>query len=177
MKTLFILFFVLLSNLAFSVEHIDEIKVYKEKHRMEAYYQGKLVKTYVVMLGRGGMDRKLQEGDNLVPEGHYILDEKNPDSKYFKSIHISYPNDEDLQRSADAGVNPGGEVFIHGLPNTSSKKIEWLREKLVKVKNIKQFKFLQKKLDWTRGCIAVSDKESEEIFNAIVLPAPITIYK
>jgi len=176
MKT-FILFFSLfhITNI-FAYLPIDEVKVYKSKHQMDLIYKGEVVKSFKVMLGSGGSGPKRKAGDKLVPEGKYFLDEKNPDSKYYRSIHISYPNEEDLKRAKETGVDPGGEIFIHGLPNSNSKFVKWLRDKAVKVKDKTKNKALIKKLDWTKGCVAVSDQEMEEIFENMPLPTPITIY-
>ena len=155
---------------------VDEIKVYKSAHKMDLLFQGKITKSYKVMLGRGGLEPKIQEGDNKTPEGKYFLDEKNPKSDYFRSIHITYPNEDDLRRAKEMGVEPGGEIFIHGLPNSKSKFVRWIREKAVKIKDKTNNKKILKTLDWTKGCIAVSDSEIEEVFNTISLPMPITIY-
>ena len=155
---------------------VDEVKVFKTKHRLELLYHGQVTKIYNVMIGRGGLNPKREQGDLLVPEGNYILDDKNDDSKFHRSIHISYPNKDDLARASKDGINPGGDVFIHGLPNTKSHFIDTLREELVKIKDINKIKEIQKKLDWTAGCVAVSDQEIEEIFESITVPIPITIY-
>ncbi len=164
MKILSLLFVLLFSLSAFSME-ADEIRVYKSKHQMDLLFQGKVVKTFRVMLGRGGSKAKSKQGDNLVPEGKYIIDYKNPDSQFFKSLHISYPNDEDKRRAAEAGVEPGGDIMVHGYPN---------RPKAI-------FKFLKKMgliklIDWTAGCVAVDDDEMEAIYNSIEEHTPITIF-
>ena len=144
--------------------NIDEIKVYKSKHRMDLMFEGKIVKTYRVMLGRGGMKAKVKAGDKRVPEGSYILDYKNPDSLFYKSLHISYPNPEDVRRANELGVDPGGDIMIHGFPNKQSSIIRWL-SKLG----------LAKLVDWTAGCVAVKNSEMDEIFENIPLLTPITI--
>ena len=164
MKILCLLLVLLFSLSAFSME-ADEIRVYKSKHQMDLLFQGKVVKTFRVMLGRGGSKAKSKQGDNLVPEGKYIIDYKNPDSQFFKSLHISYPNDEDKRRAAEAGVEPGGDIMVHGYPN---------RPKAI-------FKFLKKMgliklIDWTAGCVAVDDDEMEAIYNSIEEHTPITIF-
>ena len=132
---------------------VDEVRVYKLKHRMEMLFEGKITKVYNVMLGRGGMAPKRQEGDKRVPEGEYILDLKNPYSKFYRSIHISYPNEDDIKRAEDMGVNPGNEIFIHGQP-----------------------KIFKPSGDWTAGCIAVTNNEMAEIWHNIEVPVKITIF-
>lgn len=168
--------FIFISTNLYATLLVDEVKVYKSLHKMDLLYHGQIIKSYRVMLGRGGSGPKRHEGDLLVPEGKYILDEKNPDSLFHKSIHISYPDANDIARAHSDGVDPGGSVFIHGLPNSKSEFIEWLREKAIKIKDRIHLEKIIHKLDWTRGCIAVSDTEIEEIYNSLPLPAPITIY-
>jgi murein L,D-transpeptidase YafK len=175
MKFILITLFLSSFNL-FAYLPIDEVKVYKSLHRMDLLFQGKVIKSYKVMLGRGGPNPKRQQGDLLVPEGQYVLDEKNPNSKFHRAIHISYPNEADIKRAQEAGVDPGGEVFIHGLPNTKSNFVKWLREIAVKIKNKTHSQKIIKKLDWTQGCVALSDNEIEEIYDNMPTPTPITIY-
>lgn len=144
---------------------IDEVHIYKSKHRMDMLSAGKIIKSYKVMLGRGGKGRKLKQGDNLVPEGQYTLDYKNAESLFYKSIHISYPNDEDLRRASEAGVEPGGDIMIHGYPNHPTALFKFLK-RLGLIKNI----------DWTAGCTAVDNQQMDEIFSNIEVPIPVTIY-
>lgn len=132
---------------------------------MDLLFQGKVMKSYRVMLGRGGNRPKRQKGDNLVPEGRYTLDYKNPDSLFYKSLHISYPNDEDMRRAAEAGVEPGGDIMIHGYPNRPKPIFKFLKKMgLIKL------------VDWTAGCVAVDDDEMEEIFHTLEEHTPITIF-
>ncbi len=144
---------------------IDEVQVFKTKHQMNFLFQGKIIKSYRVMLGRGGIAPKRQKGDNLVPEGQYFLDEKNAQSHFFKSIHLSYPNENDQRAAAEAGVDPGGDIMIHGLPNYPKPFFQFLKRiGLIKL------------INWTAGCIAVEDDEMLEIFDSIDIPIPITIF-
>ena len=137
----------------------DEVRVYKSQSRIEMLFEGQVVKTYFAHLGKGGLLPKRQEGDMRVPEGQYFLDTKNPDSKYHKSLHVSYPNEEDIKRAAAAGVKPGGDIMVHGYPN-----------------NIIARAVARRKTDWTQGCMAVEDNEMDEIYNSLEVPTPITIY-
>lgn len=132
---------------------------------MDLLFQGKVVKSYRVMLGRGGSGPKRKKGDNLVPEGKYYLDYKNPDSQFYKSLHISYPNEDDLRRANEMGVDPGGDIMIHGYPNKPKPLFKLLKKMgLIKL------------VDWTAGCVAVDDHEMEEIFNTLEEQTPITIF-
>jgi murein L,D-transpeptidase YafK len=164
MKTLITIFTILLC-FTLSAQEIDEVRVYKSKRRMDLLSNSNVVKSYRVMLGRGGKGPKRKQGDNLVPEGRYTLDFKNPKSQFYKSIHVSYPNEDDVQRAHEAGVEPGGDIMIHGYPNRPKPF----------------FKFLQKiglikRTNWTAGCMAVDDQEMDEIFKNIEVPIPITIF-
>ena len=143
--------------------NVDEVRVYKSKHRMEMLFEGKITQTYTVMLGRGGVGPKAKKGDNLVPEGKYTLDYKNPHSKYYRSIHISYPNKIDLERAKKLGVNPGGDIFIHGMPNLLSE-IDPDAQTIIPL------------FDWTAGCIAVINRSMTDIWDNLDVPLPITIY-
>lgn len=164
MKTLLsILFgFAIASSLALAAEapayKVDEVRVYKMDHKMQMLFEGKVTKEYFIRIGKGGYRPKVKEGDGKVPEGQYFLDAKNPNSKFFRSIHVSYPNEEDIKRAEAGGYDPGGNIFIHGYPKYGKKLL---------------------KGNWSQGCIVVENWEMLEIWNAIeenALPIPITIY-
>ena len=59
---------------------------------------------------------KPREGDGRTPEGTYFIDRKNPASQFYLSLGISYPNSEDRRLADERGVDPGGDIFIHGQP-------------------------------------------------------------
>ena len=164
MKKIVFLFVFSLAQLLHA-QDIDEVHVYKSKHQLNLISAGKVVKSYSVMLGRGGRGPKRQEGDLLVPEGKYFLDFKNPESLFHKSIHISYPNEDDLRRANEDGVDPGGDIMIHGYPNYPKPFFKFLRKI-----------GLIKKIDWNAGCVALDNQEMEEIFENLEVPLPITIY-
>lgn len=155
---------------------VDEVRVYKSKHRMQMLYQGKVMKTYKVMLGRGGMDPKRREGDNLVPEGSYILDWRNPGSKFYKSIHISYPDAADIERAKKEGVNPGGDIFVHGMPNNLVEIDDVIRDLGLEGIDQETVDSWFPRIDWTAGCVAVKNDEMEEIWQSVQVPTPITLY-
>lgn len=144
---------------------VDEVRVYKSRHQMDLIMNGKVIKSFRVSLARGGSKPKRQEGDLLVPEGEYLLDDKNPYSDFYKSIHISYPNDEDIRRAQRMGVEPGGDIMIHGLPNKESKFFKFLRKI-----------GFSKLIDWTAGCIAVDNSEMDLLDDLIEIPTTIHIF-
>ena len=135
--------------------HADSILILKKDHLLELILGGKVIRTYRVALGRGGLAPKEREGDGRTPEGHYVIDSRNAASQYHKSLHISYPSGEDGRRAARHGVSPGGAIMIHGLPNG------------------KGFIGPAHRLDdWTLGCIAVTDQEIDEIWNLVPVGLP-----
>jgi murein L,D-transpeptidase YafK len=116
------------------------------------------IQEYTIALGPKPKGHKREEGDERTPEGSYILDFKNADSDFYKSIHISYPNQRDKQLAAINGVDPGGSIMIHGLPNTSTIDPA-----------------LAQRYNWTDGCIAVTNNEMDEIWHAVEAGTPIDI--
>ncbi len=124
----------------------DKILIEKKERLMMLLSGGKVLKTYRIALGGNPNGPKERQGDNKTPEGTYVIDSRNKDSRYHLSLHISYPNEKDKKRAKELGVSPGGDIMIHGIKNGFS----WVGD-------------YQAKVDWTKGCIAVTDKEIEEI--------------
>ena len=136
----------------------DSVLILKKDHVLELLADGKVIKTYKVALGRGGLAPKEREGDARTPEGHYIIDARNAASHYHRALHVSYPNAEDRSRAAKLGVAPGGDIMIHGLPNGKG----WVGAG-------------HRLYDWTLGCIAVTDQEIEEIWDLVPVGTPVEI--
>jgi murein L,D-transpeptidase YafK len=136
----------------------DSILILKKDHVMELLAGGKVIRTYKVALGRGGLAPKEREGDGRTPEGHYTIDSRNATSRYHKALHVSYPNAEDRKRAAKLGVSPGGAIMIHGLPNG----LGWVGAG-------------HRLYDWTLGCIAVTDAEIDEIWELVPVGTPVEI--
>ncbi|MES2291610.1 MAG: L,D-transpeptidase family protein [Pseudomonadota bacterium] len=137
---------------------IDLIIVEKAKHQLSVYREGILLKRYTVALGWGGLDPKEQQGDGKVPEGRYLITAHNPNSAYYLSLRIGYPTATQRADAAARGVNPGGDIMIHGLPNGRGG-----------------FGATHRTVDWTDGCIAVTDEEIEELFEHVADGTPIVI--
>lgn len=125
---------------------VDKILIEKKERRLSLILKGKELKTYRIALGGNPDGPKERQGDNKTPEGTYIIDGRNRNSGYHLSLHISYPNGNDRKRARELGVSPGGDIMIHGIKNGLS----WVGEYHTEV-------------DWTKGCIAVTDEEIEEI--------------
>jgi murein L,D-transpeptidase YafK len=137
----------------------DRIEVFKAAHRLVLLRDGKPLRSYRVSIGANPRGPKRQEGDHRTPEGRYIIDFHKNDSAFHLALHISYPNEEDRRQAALRGVSPGGSVMIHGLPN-----------------DVPGFALIHRHRDWTDGCIAVTDREIEEIAAAVPDGTPIVIH-
>lgn len=137
----------------------DLVLVDKSERKMWLINQGQKYREYDISLGDNPSGHKEQEGDERTPEGRYTIDYRNPQSSYHLSLHINYPRDKDRESAYSKGLNPGGDIFIHGLPNR-------LRNSNVDMKGF----------DWTNGCIAVNNQEIEEIWNLVADGTPIDIH-
>lgn len=126
---------------------VDHIVIDKSARRMTAFRKGQPLKTYAIALGFAPNGDKRQQGDGKTPEGTFTIDRINPGSAYHLSLGLDYPRPQDRARVAALGVDPGGDIFIHGQPNGRPDG-ETLHG------------------DWTAGCIAVSDAEIRELYAA-----------
>lgn len=133
-----------------AVTKADLVIVDKEARTLRLYKGDTVLKSYRIALGRNPKGHKQREGDSRTPEGRFVIDSRNAASKFHRSLHISYPNEEDRRQARARGVKPGGDIMIHGLPNGMAAigKAHRLR-------------------DWTDGCIAVTNEEIEEIWRLV----------
>jgi len=134
----------------------DEIVVYKSEHRLELRVHGKTIRHYRVALGRNPVGHKLYQGDNRTPEGRYRIDMRNANSQFYRSLRISYPDRTDRDVALTVGVSPGDWIMIHGQKNTGPARNAYT--------------------DWTNGCIAVTNREMDEIWSMVDVGTPITIW-
>jgi len=141
-----------------SSETIDHVLVMKNKRTLQLLHGDKVVKSYKVALGGDPVGPKRKQGDGKTPEGLYVLDRRNAQSQFYKSIHVSYPNAEDRQQARRIGVSPGGDIFLHGL----GKKYGWVGS-------------AHTAHDWTNGCVAVTNEEMDEIWKLVKDGTPIEI--
>ena len=118
-------------------------------------HHDKALKVYDIGLGFEPLGHKTREGDGRTPEGEYFIDRRNPSSQFHLSLGISYPNAEDRAYAARNGFSPGGDIFIHGRPSI--------------YKDAPQ--------DWTLGCIAVTNREMQEIYAMVKNDTRISIYE
>lgn len=133
--------------------HIDRIQILKGKRSMQLISEERILKSYSFELGFAPTEHKEIEGDGRTPEGAYVINRRNPNSRYHLSLGISYPNRNDVAHARSLGRSPGGDIFIHGTPDS----------------------FLGKD-DWTWGCIAVTNEEMEEIYAMVDDGTQIHIY-
>jgi murein L,D-transpeptidase YafK len=136
----------------------DQVVVVKSERTLTLLSRDKVIRTYKVALGGTAVGAKQQQGDHKTPEGHYVVHRRNSKSRFYKSIHISYPNEHDRQRAAKRGIAAGGDIMIHGLPNGFG----WLGS-------------AHRATDWTDGCIAVTNAEMDDIWELVPDGTPIEI--
>nr|MBO2488996.1 hypothetical protein [Gammaproteobacteria bacterium] len=125
----------------------DSVLVRKSERKLYLLRQGEVLRTYKIALGLRPDGHKQFEGDFRTPEGKYRLTRRNANSEYFLSILIDYPNAQDVERARRLGRNPGGAIMIHGEPNLPRKPRDYYAN-----------------VDWTEGCIAVSNADMVEIW-------------
>lgn len=124
---------------------------------MMLFKNGKEIARYTnIKLGDAPVGHKKFEDDEKTPEGNYIINGRNPKSRYHLSLKVSYPNATDSAYAKSKGRSPGGDIFIHGQPNMSP------------------FEHLSH--DWTDGCIAVTNTEIEQIWQLVPDGTKIAIY-
>lgn len=135
---------------------VDRILIEKSARRMTAFRDGHRLKTYRIALGFAPDGDKRQQGDGRTPEGLFRVDRRNDRSAYHLSLGLDYPRPQDRARAAKLGIDPGGDIMIHGQPNQRPSGETLLG-------------------DWTAGCVAISDAEIQELFAATAIGTPVEI--
>ena len=138
---------------AYNGPEVTYIVVNKDARRMYLFHNDKILRDYVIDLGFEPIGDKFFEGDGRTPEGNYFIDRRNPDSRFYLSLGISYPNARDRAEAAALGKPPGGDIFIHGESSP----------------------FRRRREDWTWGCIAVTNREMEDVYAMVRNGTPIKI--
>ena len=133
---------------------VTSIVIDKSARNMDLYNGDRRLRRFKIGLGFQPRGHKTTQGDGRTPEGTYFIDRKNPASQFYLSLGISYPNSEDRRLAAERGVDPGGDIFIHGQPTNSRQA---------------------KTGDWTAGCIAVSNREMSTIYALVEIGTPVHI--
>lgn len=143
---------------AYDGPEVTSIVVNKGARKMYLLHEEEILREYKVGLGFAPEGHKQVEGDGKTPEGTYVINRQNPNSRYHLSIGISYPNNADRRAARDMGKSPGGDIFIHGEPRAKSE-----RKRAARVR------------DWTAGCVSVTNEEIEEIFSMVNTGTVITL--
>ena len=136
----------------------DAILIIKSEHRLYLMHDGLPVRSYTIALGLSPVGPKRQEHDFRTPEGHYVIDARRPNSRYFRALHVSYPNTDDRKQAAERHVSAGRDIMIHGLPNVMQKPSSYYRTQ-----------------DWTNGCIALSNEDVLELWALVHDRIPVEI--
>lgn len=136
----------------------DRVLVLKGERKLHLLAGSQTLRSYTVALGFEPEGPKRREGDGRTPEGSFVIDRRNPQSSFYRSLHISYPGFAERERARQLGVDPGGNIMIHGLPNGR----EWIGSD-------------HARFDWTEGCIAVTNAEMDEIWAMVGDGTPIEI--
>jgi murein L,D-transpeptidase YafK len=150
--------FLLLCVGVYGAPEADFVLVVKSEKRLYLMQKGDVIASFRVAFGNNPKGHKEQQGDQRTPEGRYVLDAKNPHSAYYKSIHISYPDAEDRKRARKQGVDPGGDIMIHGQKN-----------------GYERWETFAQLVNWTNGCIALKNKEMDFVWKAVKVGTPIEI--
>lgn len=156
MRALLIVLLLALSSFTFastsspsSMPHIDKVLVIKADRKLHLMHRGKVVRSYRVSLGKQP-GAKQYEGDLRTPEGLYWINWRQQSDNYNLAMHISYPNAQDLKRSKEIGLPPGGMIMLHGTPDDEDFP-EWFFNTL----------------DWTEGCIALNNSDMQEVWDSV----------
>lgn len=132
---------------------ITSVVVRKSARKLYLMNGKNVVRSYRIGLGFSPKGHKIAKGDGKTPEGTYRIDRKNPQSKFHLSLGISYPNAADRAHSKSLGVDPGGDIFIHG---EDTKPHFWKR-------------------NWTQGCISLKNEQIEEVYALVRIGTPVLI--
>jgi murein L,D-transpeptidase YafK len=136
----------------------DKVLVEKGKRQLHLLKNNQPFRTFQIALGSAPEGDKEREGDQKTPEGQYYLDLRNSDSDFFLSIRVSYPNSVDRAAASQKGIDPGGQIMIHGQPNMPIYSKSYYSSE-----------------DWTNGCIAVSNSDMIDIWLMTPNNVPIEI--
>lgn len=137
----------------------DQVLVFKKSRKLQLRIGDMILREYPIALGWNPMGHKQYEGDGRTPEGKYTISWKNPNSDFFLSLKVSYPNQNDIENARKRGDSPGNMIMVHGLPNDKTAR-----------------EVNHPRADWTNGCIALNNTQIVEIWEMVDEGTPITIY-
>ena len=146
----------ILSAIAFPVvgaqalEQADRIIVLKSERRLLLMRGDDVLTSFWIALGRHPVGQKMQKGDGRTPEGLYKIVGRTKESIFYRALKLFYPNEADKERARKLGINPGGDILIHAVPDGYEPKSAGVRM-----------------IDWTNGCIAVTNADMDEIWSRV----------
>lgn len=140
---------------------VDLVLVEKGLRRLSLYYRDRVVRRYRIALGSAPVGHKRALGDGRTPEGLYRIDIKRADSRFGEALRIDYPRGRDKEAASTRGLDPGGEIYIHGPPKEASQ-YAYFRLKFART-------------DWTDGCIALDSAAMGEVFRSVRAGTPVLI--
>ena len=132
---------------------VTRVEVHKSARQLFLLHHDEVLEAIDIELGFAAEGHKTRFGDGRTPEGSYLIDRRNPESAYYLSIGISYPDAVDVAYAQARGLDPGGDIFIHGTPRA-----------------------FRGRDDWTAGCIAVSNRDMRRIYAMVADGTPIDIF-
>ncbi|WP_232628288.1 L,D-transpeptidase family protein [Methylobacterium sp. Leaf118] len=139
-------------------ERADRVVVEKGARRLTLLREGRVLATYPVSLGFTPLGHKTRAGDGRTPEGTYAIAYRNPKSVAHLSLKVSYPSPADEAAARSRGEPPGGDIMIHGL----MRGFSWVGP-------------LHRMMDWTQGCVGVTNAEMRAIYARVDVGTPIEI--
>jgi murein L,D-transpeptidase YafK len=142
------------------------IVVDKKRYIVQLFYRHRLIRAYKAVFGPQPLQNKCMEGDRCTPEGMFTIKNKNPNSRYNKFMLISYPNDAAIARfnqlkakgSIPQSARIGGDIGIHGIWKGGDDMIEM-------------------GVGWTDGCVALKNKDIEDLYNMVGVGTKVLIKK
>ena len=155
-----VFFFLFIDFYIYATEDIDFIIINKSQRELLILGKNKVTKKFKISLGFDPVGKKIKKGDGKTPEGLYYLEDKVANSAFHLALKISYPNNWDIRNALKQGFHPGGQIMIHGLPNTNLDK---------------NYHSILK--DWTEGCIAVNNQQIRYLWERVSKGTPILIRK
>lgn len=138
---------------------VDRVVVRKAERTLTLMSGRDAVRRFPVYLGRAPVGHKRRQGDFRTPEGSYRIDARNPASRYYRALRLSYPNAADRAAAAARGQPPGGDIMIHGMPVSPARR----------------GLLMYGGRDWTDGCIAVSNAHMQEVWELVGVGTPVEI--
>ena len=143
---------------AHSASPVDRVVVKKSEGVLQLMAGEQVIRRFPIYLGGNPVGHKRHQGDKRTPEGRYLLHERKPNSRFYRALRISYPNEADQAAAAAAGKPPGGDIMIHGMPALEKRNLLMFDGR-----------------NWTDGCIAISNPHMREVWDLVGLGTPIEI--